>query len=65
VARFSRLGAAERDEVFGALPARFGLARRVYAGLRGLCLFAFYAQPESWPAVGYEGPWKGRREGAP
>jgi hypothetical protein len=65
LARFSRLGEAERAEVFGSLPGRFGLARRVYSGLRGLCLFAFYAQPESWPAVGYEGPWAPRRERAP
>jgi hypothetical protein len=65
VARFSRLGAVERDEVFGALPGSFGLARRVYAGLRGLCLFAFYVQPESWPGVGYDGPWAERRGAAP
>jgi hypothetical protein len=62
-ARFSKLPAADRAEVFAALPGSFGLARRVYAGLRGLCLFAFYAQPESWPAVGYDGPWVERREG--
>ena len=62
-ARFSALGAEERAAVFGALPGRFGLARRVYAGLRGLCLFAFYALPESWPAIGYDGPWVAGREG--
>jgi hypothetical protein len=62
LARFSALGAEERAAVFGALPGRFGLARRVYAGLRGLCLFAFYALPESWPAIGYDGPWVAGRE---
>lgn len=61
-ARFSALGAEERAAVFGALPGRFGLARRVYGGLRGLCLFSFYALPESWPAVGYDGPWVARRK---
>ena len=65
VARFSGLGAEERAAVFGALPGSFGLARRVYAGLRGLCLFAFYVLPESWPAIGYDGPWVARRRGAP
>jgi hypothetical protein len=61
--RFSQLGPDARAEVFSALPRRFGLARRVYAGLRQLCLFAFYTLPESWPALGYDGPWLGR--GAP
>jgi hypothetical protein len=65
LARFSRLGDADREAVFAALPASFGLARRVYAGLRGLCLFAFYALPESWPAIGYDGPWVTPREAAP
>jgi hypothetical protein len=57
LARFSRLDADARSEVFGALPRRFGLARRVFTGLRQLCLFSFYSLPESWPALGYEGPW--------
>ena len=65
LARFSQLGAEARADVFGALPRRFGLARRVYGGLRGLCLFAFYTLPESWPALGYDGPWVARREGSP
>lgn len=55
--RFSRLSAGDREAVLAALPHRFGLAREAYAGLRALCLFAFYSADESWPALGYEGPW--------
>lgn len=65
--RFSRLGPGARGDVLGALAAsRFDLAREIFAGLKQLCLFAFYAQDASWPGVGYAGPWleAGGRPGA-
>lgn len=58
VARFSRLGADERAACIDALcRSRIDLLREVYAGLKQLCFFTFYAIDASWPAVGYDGPW--------
>jgi hypothetical protein len=62
--RFSDLDAEGRTAVLAALPHRFGLARRVHAGLKQLCLFVFYTTPEAWGALGYDGPWV-RRAGEP
>jgi len=41
--------------------SRVGLLREVYAGLKQLCFFTFYAIDATWPAVGYDGPWVGRQ----
>jgi len=62
VARFSRLGPDERAACIDALcRSRVGLLREVYAGLKQLCFFTFYAIDATWPAVGYDGPWVGRQ----
>jgi hypothetical protein len=62
VARFSRLGPDERAACIHALcRSRVGLLREVYAGLKQLCFFTFYAIDATWPAVGYDGPWVGRQ----
>jgi hypothetical protein len=54
----------DRTACLAALPgSRIGLVRDVYAGLKQLCLFSFYATPESWSATGYDGPWVGREVG--
>lgn len=55
--RFSRMDAAGRAAVLEALPRSFGLPRRVHGGLKQVCTFLFYAQPESWQGIGYDGPW--------
>lgn len=61
VARFSRLGPDERAACIDALcHSRIGVLRDVYAGLKQLCFFTFYAIDAVWPAVGYDGPWVGR-----
>lgn len=36
--------------------SRFDLLRTGYAGLHDLILGAWYAQADSWPAIGYPGP---------
>ena len=62
VARFSRLGSDDRAACIEALcRSRIGLLREVYAGLKQLCFFTFYAIDATWPAVGYDGPWVGRQ----
>jgi hypothetical protein len=65
VGRFSRMDAGARTAVLRALPHRFETARQIYAGLKQLCLFLFYCTDESWPAIGYDGPWVGRKVPAP
>jgi len=63
VARFSRLGPDERAACIDALcHSRIGVLREVYAGLKQLCCFTFYAIDAVWPAVGYDGPWLGRKK---
>jgi len=58
LARFSTLPLEGRTACIDALRrSRIGLLRDVYAGLKQLCLFTFYASDASWPAIGYEGPW--------
>jgi hypothetical protein len=62
-ARFSSLDEAGRTACVAALcQSRIGLLREVYAGLKELCVFSFYAVDATWPATGYDGPWieKGR-----
>jgi len=62
--RFSRMDADDRAAVLHALPRRFGIAGQVYSGLKQLCLFLFYCADESWPGIGYDGPWLGREAAA-
>lgn len=63
-ARFSALDLAGRTAAIDALrTSRIGLLREVYAGLKQLCLFRFYACEEAWPALGYDGPRVGRAQG--
>ena len=58
LARFSALDADGRAAAIDALRAsRVALLREVYAGLKQLCAFAFYAVDASWTAIGYDGPW--------
>lgn len=62
VARFSELGGDARHACIEALlHSRVGLLREVYAGLKQLCFFTFYAIDATWPAVGYDGPWVERK----
>jgi len=63
--RFSGLPLDDRTACLQALlESPIALAREVFAGLKQLSLFTFYAVDESWPATGYEGPWV-RRGSAP
>jgi hypothetical protein len=58
LARFSTLPIDQRLVCVRALvESRLDLAREVYAGLKQICLFVFYAQDASWSSLGYDGPW--------
>lgn len=64
-ARFSKLDAAARSASIDALClSRVGLLRDVYAGLKQLCMFTFYAIDATWPAIGYDGPWVDKAKAA-
>lgn len=57
-ARFHRLGPIEQDQVLAAwMKSRFTLRRTVFRALKELCMLSYYGAPETWPAIGYDGPW--------
>ncbi|HHO52759.1 MAG TPA: hypothetical protein ENK18_18255 [Deltaproteobacteria bacterium] len=60
--RFSRLSVAQRRHVIETWRrSRWGTRRRIADALRRLALFSWYSRPEAWDAIGYDGPWIGRR----
>jgi hypothetical protein len=59
--RFSRLSPAERTEILASWQRSSLLTkRRIADALRRTAVFTWYARPESWPSIGYDGPWVGR-----
>ena len=54
--RMTSLPPAARGAYLAGLDARGGLLAQCYCGLRDLVMLAHYQQPETWPAIGYEGP---------
>jgi hypothetical protein len=59
--RFTRLGAAEQDEVLRSIEASSSdLLRAGFDGLKSLILMGFYGDARSWNIVGYDGPLVGR-----
>ncbi len=62
--RFSRLAAAEQDEVLASLEASsIDLLRAGFDGLKSLVFFGYYRDPRTWRIVGYDGPLVGRPAG--
>src|SRR5215207_5166600 len=60
--RFTRLRAAEQDEVLmGWEESRVGARRTVFQALRRLILSTYYSLPESYAGIGYRGPLHSRR----
>jgi hypothetical protein len=59
---FSMLPEAKRERyVEGWMRSRIGARRIVYRALRTLCMTAYYQDARVWPALGYDGPARGRR----
>jgi len=55
--RFRRMSDAEKDASLEAWrTSRLPLRRLAFLGVRNLCFFGWYAQPETWPLIGYRGP---------
>lgn len=54
--RFSRLPVERRLDYLALLSSN-SLGFLAAKGLRDLVLLGYYQAPESWPEIGYEGPW--------
>jgi hypothetical protein len=70
--RFTRLSPTAAAAHLQRLHARAGVQRLVVNGMRDLCMSAWYQDPRTWPALGYEGPMvllpagtERRRDGLP
>lgn len=56
--RFTTLDPEERLRCFTALlRARPGPLVAAAVALRQMCTLFYYCAPETWPAIGYDGPW--------
>lgn len=56
--RFSRLDVEQRRAVLASWQtSSVGLQRQVFAAVRKAAIFAHYSRPETWSALGYDGPW--------
>ncbi len=55
LSRFSRLDAGRQDDYIEAWgTSRFGLLRTGFRVLKNLCVSAYYQNPATWKAIGYE-----------
>ena len=56
--RFSRRSLEARRATLEAMEqSALGLRRQIFQALRRLALFSYFADPVSWDAIGYDGPW--------
>lgn len=59
---FTRLAAAEQDAHLRACAeSGWTLRRNAFNGVRFLCLFFYYTDDRTWPAIGYAGPMVDRK----
>lgn len=62
--RFTKLSAAEQDEVLSKMEASDqDLLRGAFAGVKSLLFMGYYRDPRTWKVLGYEGPFVGRPAG--
>ena len=56
--RFTELPAEDQDQVLrDMMTSRFQVRRQAFLGLKFIIFFFYYTRPETWKAIGYEGPW--------
>jgi len=61
--RFTRLSPPEQDAYLrGWMESSLGARRVIFRALKTLAALGYYAQPQAWDAIGYDGPWVGRVE---
>ncbi len=62
--RFTRLSPVDQDVYLrGWMESSLGARRVIFRALKTLAALGYYAQPDTWPAIGYDGPWLGRAAG--
>ncbi len=55
--RFTRLTPTGQDaSLRGWMTSRLALRRQGFQALRNLAFLGYYAQPSTWPSIGYAGP---------
>lgn len=55
---FTRMSAQEKDEYLAGLEkSRLPFKRTCFQAIKRTAIAAFYGSDESWPAIGYLGPW--------
>lgn len=58
---FTRQSLSDRQATLGGWEhSRLAIKRLGFQGLKKVISGVFYMQPESWPEIGYPGPWIGR-----
>jgi hypothetical protein len=58
---FSRLAREDRIGILASWEnSSWAVRRQVFQALRRTAVFSHYANPATWEAIGYDGPWVGR-----
>jgi len=61
--RFTRLAREDQQHYLeGWMESSLGARRIIFRALKLLAALGYYGVPESWGAIGYDGPWLGRRQ---
>ncbi len=56
--RFTRLPEERQEQVLrGWATSRLGFRRSGFVAIKRLAMSIYYTQQESWPAIGFPGPW--------
>ena len=59
--RFTRASGEEQDLVLRSMEASSQpMLRGAFVALKSLCVMAYFSQPLTWGAIGYDGPLVGR-----
>lgn len=63
--RFTRLERPDQEKYLaGWMQSSMGARRIVFRALKLMATLGYYRLPQTWRAIGYDGPWLGRREEA-
>ncbi len=61
--RFTRLDRKDQEKYLaGWMQSSMGARRIIFRALKLMASLGYYRLPQTWPAIGYDGPWLGRRE---
>lgn len=62
--RFTRMDGEARDAVLRSMmTSSIGMVRGAFDVLKAVCAMAYYRDPRTWRAIGYDGPWVARPPG--